>query len=131
MTAWAVTQTTRFKAAVMGAGIASWRSFHGYSHLADWDASHFAADPYERDGVYDKFSPIAHVKRVRTPTLIVHGEVDRDVPVSQGYEFFRALKDLGVETQLVVYPREGHGFAEKNHVLDLARRTVEWFAGHL
>ncbi len=131
MTAWAVTQTSRFKAAVMGAGIAAWRSFHGSSHLSAWDALHYAADPYEIGGLFDRFSPITYVKAVRTPTLIVHGENDRDVPVSQGYEFFRALKDLGVETQLVIYPREGHGFVEKNHVLDLNRRIVGWYEAHL
>jgi dipeptidyl aminopeptidase/acylaminoacyl peptidase len=131
MTAWSVTQTTRFKAALMGAGITSWRSFHGSSHLADWDAIHYAADPYERGGTFDKFSPINFIKNVKTPTLIVHGERDRDVPVSQGYEFYRALKDLGIETRFVIYPREGHGFSEKNHVLDLAQRTIDWFKAKL
>jgi dipeptidyl aminopeptidase/acylaminoacyl peptidase len=132
MTAWAVTQTDRFRAAMMGAGIADWRSFHGRSYLCDWDAIHYGdADPYDPDGVYRKFSPITYVKRVRTPTLILHGEEDRDVPVEQSYLFYRALKDLGVETELVVYPREPHGPQEKSHLLDIARRITEWFAKHL
>src|SRR5206468_9790624 len=105
MTAWAITQTDRFKAAVVGAGIGNWLSFHGSSHLCAWDAIQYDADPYERRGRFDHFSPITHVKQVRTPTLIVHGENDRDVPVSQGHELHRALKDLGVATRLVVYPR--------------------------
>jgi dipeptidyl aminopeptidase/acylaminoacyl peptidase len=127
MTAWAITQSTRFRAAVVGAGIASWRSFHGVSHLTAWDAIHLAADPYQIGGPFDRFSPMTYIKQVQTPTLIVHGQNDRDVPVEQAYELYRALKDLGVETKLVVFPREGHGFNEQNHVLDLNRRIVEWF----
>jgi dipeptidyl aminopeptidase/acylaminoacyl peptidase len=127
MTAWAITQTTRFRAAVVGAGIASWRSFHGVSHLTAWDAIHLAADPYEIGGGFDRFSPMTYIKQARTPTLIVHGQNDRDVPVEQSYELYRALKDLGVETKLVVFPREGHGFNEQSHVLDLNRRIGEWF----
>ena len=132
MTAWAVTRTDRFKAAVMLAGISDWRSFHGRSYLCDWDAIHYGgADPWDPDGVFRPRSPITHVKNVVTPTLILHGEEDLDVPVEQGYLFYRALKDLGVETELVVYPREPHSIREKAHVLDSNRRTVEWFTRHL
>nr|ADI19351.1 dipeptidyl aminopeptidases/acylaminoacyl-peptidases [uncultured Chloroflexi bacterium HF0500_03M05] len=132
MTSWAITQTDQFKAAVMIAGISDWRSFHGKSHLCDWDSIHYGdADPWDPDGLYRKFSPITHVKRVKTPTLILHGEEDLDVPVEQSYIFYRALKDLGVETELVVYPREPHGFNERNHKLDQARRTTDWFAERL
>ena len=132
MTAWAVTQTDRFKAAVMLAGISDWRSFHGRSYLCDWDAIHYAAaDPWDPDGIFRRRSPITHVKNVVTPTLILHGEEDLDVPVEQGYFFYRALKDLGVETKLVVYPREPHSIREKAHVLDSNRRTVDWFTRHL
>ena len=132
MTAWAVTQTDRFRAAVMIAGVSDWRSFHGKSYLCDWDAIHYGdADPWDPDGIYRKFSPITYVKRVRTPTLIIHGEDDEDVPVEQAYLFHRALKDLGAETELVVYPREHHGFVERNHMLHSSRRITDWFAQHL
>ena len=132
MTAWAVTQTDRFKAAVMFAGISDWRSFHGRSYLCDWDTIHYAgADPWDPDGIFRPRSPITHVKNVVTPTLILHGEEDLDVPVEQGYFFYRALKDLGVETELVVYPREPHSIQEKPHILDSNRRTVEWFTRRL
>jgi dipeptidyl aminopeptidase/acylaminoacyl peptidase len=131
MAAWAVSQTTRFRAAVMGAGISNWLSFHGNSVLSDWDAMHLNADPYEKDGVYQRFSAINYVKRIQTPTLILHGEKDGDVPPEQSYQFFRALKDNNVETELVIYPREGHGPNEKMHLLDLARRIPAWFESHL
>ncbi|MBI4304687.1 MAG: S9 family peptidase [Chloroflexi bacterium] len=127
-TMWAVTQTDRFKAAVAGAGISDWRSFHGKSYLHTWDTMHYAgADPYDPEGPHVRFSPINYVKRVRAPTLILHGEEDGDVPVEQSFLFHRALKDLAVETQLVTYPREPHGPHEYRHVLDILTRTVEWF----
>ena len=130
--AWAVTQTNRFKAAIMGAGIADWRAFHGRSYLHVWDAIHYDdSDPYELDSAHAAFSPINFVKNVQTPTLILHGEQDWDVPVEQGYQFFRALKDQGVDTRLVVYPREPHGVEEYGHQLDIAKRVRQWFEERL
>lgn len=131
LTAWAITRTDRFKAAVAGAAITNWLSFHRTSYLCRWDELHYNANPYKRGGVYDKFSPINHVSNVTTPTLILHGEKDGDVPVSQGYELFRALKDHGIETEMVVYPREPHGVAETPHVKDLITRVCTWFERHL
>lgn len=131
MTAWAITQTTRFRAAVAGAAITNWLSFHGTSYLNRWDELHYAANPFERGGVYDSFTPMHFVEKVTTPTLILHGEKDEDVPVSQGYELFRALKDRGVETEMVVYPREPHGVGETPHVKDLITRVCDWFERHL
>jgi dipeptidyl aminopeptidase/acylaminoacyl peptidase len=130
--AWAVTQTDRFRGALMRAGISDWRSFHGKTSITAWDSIFYGdADPWEPDGIFTNFSPITHVKSVKTPTLIIHGEVDRDVPVEQAYLFHRALSELGVETELVVYPREPHGFSERAHILDATRRTVEWFSERL
>ena len=135
MTAWAVTQVDIFKAAMMGAGISDWRSFHGKSFLSGkegWDTLYYGdADPWDPDGVFARFSPINYVTRVKTPTLILHGEKDEDVPVDQSYLFHRALSDLGVEVELVTYPREPHGLKEISHVLDLNRRIIEWFGRHL
>jgi dipeptidyl aminopeptidase/acylaminoacyl peptidase len=132
MAAWAVTQTGRFRAALMRAGISDWRSFHGKTSISAWDSIYYAdADPWDTDGVYRSFSPITHVKNVNTPTLIIHGEVDRDVPVDQAYLFHRALSELGVEVELVVYPREPHGFQERNHILDATHRTIKWFSERL
>lgn len=127
MTAWAVTRTDRFKAAVMGAGISDWLSFHGTSNLPTWDAQAYQADPYDPEGPFVRFSPITYVHQVKTPTLILHGEKDPYVPVGQAYQFFRALKELGVPVELVIYPREGHGILEKAHVRDQLERIVAWF----
>ena len=131
MTAWAVSQTDRFRAAVMGAGISNWVSFHGTSEIPEWDRTFWQADPYESDGLYRRFSPITHVANVKTPTLILHGEEDRIVPVCQAREFYRALKDHGVETKLVTYPRQGHPIQEKKHQRDLLDRVVEWYRQYL
>lgn len=127
MTAWAVSQTTRFKGAVMGAGIADWHSFHAQSNLSDWDARYLKADQLDNPDVYRTWSPITYAKRITTPTLILHGERDNEVPVNQGYTFYRALYERGVPTELVVYPREGHGPREYDHMRDIEERTVRWF----
>lgn len=130
MTAWAVTQTARFRAAVMGAGISNWRSFHGVSDIPTWDELFHQAQAYQ-PGPYERMSPVTYAARVCTPTLILHGEQDACVPVGQAYEFFRALKDHGIPVELVVYPREGHGIAEHKHLEDLYGRLGEWFVRHL
>ena len=132
MTAWAIGQTNRFKAAMAGAAITDWPSFHGRTYLHTWDRKHFGgSDPYDPAGKHAHFNPMAYVKAVRTPTLILHGELDGDVPVEQAYFLHRALTDLGVETQLVVYPREPHGFSEYAHRLDLFMRLRDWMTSHL
>lgn len=126
MTAWAISQTTRFKAAIVGAAITNWRSFHGAAHIGLWDRVSMRANPYELGGLYDQRSPISFVEHVTTPSLVLHGERDRIVPVDQGYEWFRALKDRGVPVEMVVYPREGHGISEHLHQLDRLRRWLAW-----
>jgi dipeptidyl aminopeptidase/acylaminoacyl peptidase len=131
MSAWAITQTDRFRAAVVGAAITHWRSFHGEASIGAWDRVSLRASPYEQGGIYDRRSPIHFVANVRTPALIIHGQDDSIVPVGQSYEFFRALKDHGVPAELVVYPREGHAIRERAHQLDRFRRYLQWFQRYL
>lgn len=131
LTAWAITQSNRFKAAVAGAAITNWLSFHGTSYLCRWDELHYNANPYAHGGVYEKFSPMNFIEKATTSTLILHGEKDGDVPVSQGYELHRALKERGIETELVIYPREPHGPGETAHVKDLITRVCEWYDKYL
>ncbi|RIK40145.1 MAG: hypothetical protein DCC58_14305, partial [Chloroflexi bacterium] len=126
LTPWAITQTTRFKAAVAGAVITNWISYHGVATIPGFDTSIYRADPHDWDGVYGQMSPMAHVKNVRTPTLWLHGQEDPICPVGQAHEMWRALKELGVETQLVIYPREGHGMREREHARDVLERAVAW-----
>lgn len=131
MTAWAVTQTNRFKAAMMGAGICDFHSFHAQTNIPDWDGRFIGADVLEQPEAYRERSAITYAARVTTPTLILHGEKDECVPVNQAYAFQRALRRLGVPTELVVYPREGHGPREKNHIRDLEERLVRWCKRYL
>lgn len=131
MTMWGVTQTGRFRAAVAGARIANWHSFHDASDLHTWDALFFEADPYDPQGIYAARSPIYASHRVTTPTLILHGLEDRVVPPDQGREFFRALQDRGVETQLVLYPGSGHGPHEPHQIRDVIARSLDWLTARL
>ena len=132
MTASAVTQSTRFKAASPRAGIYDWRAFHGVSFLHGWEVVHYGGKhAWEVLDVWEKYSPINHVENVETPTLIIHGDLDLVCPVEGAYAFHRALQDRGVETELVVYPREGHGITERAHKLDQSRRSVQWFVDRL
>lgn len=126
LTAWAITQTGRFRAAVAGASITNWISFHGGSTIQAFDQLFYQDDPFGWDGRYGQFSPMAHVRNARTPTLFLHGEQDPICPVGQAYEMWRALRECGVETQLVVYPREGHGPLEREHLRDVLERGVRW-----
>ncbi len=131
MTMWTVTQTSRFKAAVAGAGIANWQSYYGENDIDAWMIPYFGASVYDDPAVYARSAPITFIKNVKTPTLIVVGERDGECPAPQSFEFWHALKTAGVETELVVYPDEGHRIARKEHQRDIARRLVAWFDGHL
>ncbi len=131
MTAWAVTQTNRFKAALMGAGVCDFHSFHAQSNIPDWDKRILEADPLEQPEVYRAHSALTFARNVTTPTLIVHGESDESVPVNQAYAFYRALRERGVATELAVYPREGHGLRERDHSRDFQERMLRWFARYL
>lgn len=129
MSAWAITQTDRFRASVSLFGISDWISFHGVSSLADWDSVHYDQDPYKFDR-FLKFSAIRYLDNVNTPVLLMHGIEDPYVPVGQYYQFYRGLKDKGKEARLLLFPREGHGFNEKNHVIMYIREMVKFFNEH-
>ncbi|MFC1439683.1 prolyl oligopeptidase family serine peptidase [Streptacidiphilus sp. N1-10] len=129
MAAWAVGQTDRFKAALMGAGISDWGV---QTALGEWglqDSALGGSSGWEGPGPHrhDRLSPVSYASRIRTPVLIVHGEEDTNVPFGQAVLFHRALRYYGVDHQLVAYPREGHIIHERNHQLDLLRRSREWF----
>ena len=87
--------------------------------------------PYEKLDTYIKSSPVTHVKNVRTPTLILHGENDTTDPIGQAQQFYRGLKHYGVKCEFVIYPREGHGNREEKHQIDVLQRVVRWSDTHL
>jgi dipeptidyl aminopeptidase/acylaminoacyl peptidase len=128
---WAVTQTDRFRAVVAGAGIANWQSYYGENRIDQWMIPYFGASVYDDPLIYARSSPITYITRTKTPTLVLQGERDAEVPAPQAYEFWHALKTLGVPTELVIYPDEGHHFVQPEHDRDRYRRVVEWFEKYL
>ena len=129
MAAWAIGQTGRFKAAMMDAGISDWGTLLATGEFGTMDAALSGSCGWEGTGPHphDQVSPISYASKVRTPVLIVHGQDDTNVPVGQAIYFQRALRWFGAEHELVIYPREGHTFVERNHQLDLLWRTRAWF----
>ncbi|MFC5863853.1 S9 family peptidase [Acidicapsa dinghuensis] len=131
MTMFAVTQTHRFKAAVAGAGISDWESYYGENSIDQWMIPYFGASVYDDPKVYAKSSAIDFIHNVKTPTLAVVGDRDGECPAPQSFEFWHALRDEHVPTQLVVYPNEGHGFVNPEHRTDVLVRALEWFAKYM
>ena len=131
MTMWTVTQTNRFRAAVAGAGIANWQSYYGQNLIDQWMIPFFDSSVYDDPAVYRKSSPIEYIKKVKTPTLVVVGERDAECPTPQSYEFWHALRTLGIPTQLVVHPGEGHLYLKPENQIDRLDRTVAWFDKYL
>jgi dipeptidyl aminopeptidase/acylaminoacyl peptidase len=131
MAMWAVTQTDRFRAVVAGAGIVNWQSYYGQNRIDQWMIPYFGASVYADPLIYARSSPITFITRTKTPTLVLQGERDAEVPAPQAYEFWHALKTLNVPTELVVYPDEGHRFVKPEDDRDRYRRTFEWFERYL
>jgi dipeptidyl aminopeptidase/acylaminoacyl peptidase len=131
MTSWTITQTRRFKAASVGAGVTNLMSFNGTADIPSFVPDYFGAESWEDLELYRAHSALFQVKGVTTPTLILHGEADVRVPVSQGYELYNALRRQRVPTQMVTYPRQPHGPNEPKFVLDIGRRLLDWFDRYL
>jgi dipeptidyl aminopeptidase/acylaminoacyl peptidase len=132
MAEWAITQTNEFKAAVSGAGLSNLISEYGTEEGPAYD-EWFYGVPYESDSLV-KFlnsSPFTQLKNAKTPTLILQGEADTTDPPGQSQELYRGLKHYGVETELVMYPREPHGLREEKHLLDRVQRILSWYDAHL
>ena len=127
MTSWVITQTRRFKAASVGAGVTNLMSFTGTADIPSFIPDYFGGEYWDAFDGWRARSAMFHVKGVTTPTLIQHGESDRRVPISQGYELYNALKRQGVPTKMVVYPRQPHGIQEPRLQLDSMQRNLEWF----
>lgn len=129
LTNWIITETTRFKAAIPSAGISNLVSFNYMAYYHDYLAVEYGRYPHQ-DGLMDQLwqrSPLRQIHQAKTPTLILHGENDNDVPIAEAEQLYIALHDVGVPTTLVRYPREGHGLRETGHVVDALRRSLAWY----
>jgi dipeptidyl aminopeptidase/acylaminoacyl peptidase len=104
-------------------------SFNYMAYYHDYLAVEFGRYPHEKDLMDTLWarSPLRYVNRVKTPVMFIHGENDNDVPIAEAEQYFIALKDVGVETIMVRYPREGHGVRETKHVVDVIDRSRAWY----
>jgi dipeptidyl aminopeptidase/acylaminoacyl peptidase len=122
MTSTVVTKTDRFRAAVVGAGVTDLVSMAGTCDIPEFNRSYFDSWPWEDPQVYVDHSAVLHAGNVKTATLVVHGEKDERVPTSQGWEFYGALRKVGVPTDLLLLPRQPHGPREPK----LQRTVMDW-----
>jgi dipeptidyl aminopeptidase/acylaminoacyl peptidase len=129
LAAWAVGQTDRFRAALVGAGVIDWGMLAATGENGLWEAALGGSVGWDGTGPHphDAVSPVSFASRIRTPVLLLHGAEDTNVPLGQPVYFHRALRHFGVEHEFVVYPREGHLIRERQHQLDVLRRTRAWF----
>jgi dipeptidyl aminopeptidase/acylaminoacyl peptidase len=125
-----ITQTTRFKAAISGAGATKFGSMYGHDQYAlDYETE--LGRPWEKRAVWDHVSMFWKVADVTTPTLFMGGDIDWNVPILGGEQLYQALKSLGRETELVVYPGEYHGFKTPSHIKDRLERYLAWYAHYV
>ncbi|HKN75618.1 MAG TPA: S9 family peptidase [Candidatus Acidoferrum sp.] len=125
-----IAQTTQFKAAISGAGVALLSSFYGHDHYQrDYETE--LGYPWEHQALWDKLSPFYRVKNITTPTLFMGGEIDANVPILGGEQMYQAMKALGRTTELVVYPGEYHGFTVPSHIKDRLERYLAWYAHYV
>jgi dipeptidyl aminopeptidase/acylaminoacyl peptidase len=131
MTMWAVTQTDRFKAAVAAAGISNWLSYYGENGIDAWMIPYFGKSAYDDPAVYARSSAINYMHNVKTPTFAFVGEHDIECPAPQTQEFWHAMKAMNVPTSVMIYPGEGHGLRDPEHISDAVQRTLAWFDRYL
>ncbi|HET9994538.1 MAG TPA: S9 family peptidase [Candidatus Acidoferrum sp.] len=132
LTDWLITQTNEFKAAVPIAGIANLISYNYMTYYNQYEEMEFGQFLHQgnlMDVAWER-SALKHVAAAHTPTMLMHGENDNDVPIAEAEQFFIALKDVGTEAVFVRYPREGHGLSETQHVIDSIDRCIAWYEKH-
>jgi dipeptidyl aminopeptidase/acylaminoacyl peptidase len=129
---WLITQTNEFKAAIPTAGISNLISYNYMTYYNQYEEMEFGQFFHQgrlMDEAWER-SALKHVAAAHTPTMLVHGENDPDVPIAEAEQFFVALKDVGVDTIFVRYPREGHGLHETKHIVDWIDRSLAWYQDH-
>jgi dipeptidyl aminopeptidase/acylaminoacyl peptidase len=131
MSMFAPTQTHRFKAAVVGAGLSDWKSYYGENSIDEWMIPFFGASVYRDPAAYARSSAIDFIGNDKTPALIVVGQYDGECPAPQSFEYWHALRAMGVPTRLVVYAGEGHGFDKPKDERDVLERALRWFGRYL
>lgn len=131
ISAFLTTNTRRFKAISVGAGISDWMTYYVNTDIHPFTRQYLKATPWVDPKIYAKTSPIAHITKAATPTLIQHGEFDKRVPIPNAYELFQGLEDMGVPTKLIVYKGFGHGITKPKERLAATRHNWQWFAKYI
>jgi len=132
LTGWLITQTNEFKAAIPTAGISNLVSYNYMTYYNQYEEMEFGQFLHQgnlMDIAWER-SALKHIAAAHTPTLIMHGENDNDVPIAEAEQLFVALRDVGVETVFLRYPREGHGLSEVKHQIDAIDRSIAWYEKH-
>jgi dipeptidyl aminopeptidase/acylaminoacyl peptidase len=132
LTAWLITQTHIFKAAIPNRAMINLVSYNYMTYYNQYEEMEFGMRPHQANLMDELWrrSPLRYVAQVQTPTMLIHGENDNDVPIAESEQFYIGLKDVGVETVMVRYPREGHGLREPKHVVDSIDRSIAWYERH-
>ena len=127
ISAFLTTSTTRFAAISVGAGISDWRTYYYNTDITPFTINYLGGDPVTDPAIYAKTSPIDYVRGARTPTLIQHGELDRRVPIANGYQLRQALEDRGVPVEMIVYKGFGHGITKPRSQRAVMQHNLAWF----
>jgi dipeptidyl aminopeptidase/acylaminoacyl peptidase len=131
ISAFLTTNTDRFKAISVGAGISNWMTYYVNTDIHPFTRQYLKATPWENEAIYRKTSPMTNILQASTPTLIQHGEFDRRVPIANAYELLQGLRDVGVPAKLVVYKGFGHGISKPKERLAAAWHNWQWFNKYL
>jgi dipeptidyl aminopeptidase/acylaminoacyl peptidase len=131
ISAFLTTSSTKFAAASVGAGISNWATYYYNTDITPFTIQYLGADPAADPEIYRKTSPMSYIKQARTPTLIQHGELDRRVPIPNGYELRQGLEDRGVPVEMVVYKGFGHGINKPKAMRAVLQHNLEWFGHYL
>ena len=131
ISAFLATNSTKFKAISVGAGISNWVTYYVNTDIHRFTRQYLLTTPWDDIEIYRKTSPMTNIKKARTPTLIQHGELDRRVPIPNAYELFQGLQDMGVPTKLIVYKDFGHGISKPKERVAAMWHNWQWFAKYI
>jgi len=131
ISAFLTTNSDKFKAISVGAGISNWVTYYVNTDIHPFTRQYLKATPWADMGIYLKTSPMTNINNAKTPTLIQHGEFDKRVPIPNAYELYQGLQDVGVETRLVVYKGFGHGITKPKERLAAVWHNWQWFGKYV
>ncbi len=131
ISAFLTTNSDKFKAISVGAGISNWMTYYVSTDITPFTRQYLKATPWSDEAIYEKTSPMTNINNAKTPTLIQHGEFDLRVPTSNAYELHQGLKDVGVDTELIIYKGFGHGITKPKERLAAVWHNWQWFAKYI